>query len=286
MGDSLLTLAKSIYYELPVLRRKHSLACMMQFFNKSSIGENVTAPLVKLDHVGKSVAQKCTNPLRHDIFIAVQLATEKLFQQSCKTLDVDIIYLDMTERLPFYSKCSHWTRNTFWVWGLQFVCNKRLVPTALDLGVFAKGKNIIILSGAVNELDFRGPYYDISNLGLLFNLKEEQSKAVITKNCKDVLFHANARKGTGRSVISGKLLKKPAQLLSDSEEGDISEGCTGHSKEHNFDDNDKDDKYKPKEKKSKVEWLVYFIHCLTLTLHNDMLFVYCKAVLIVVLGIS
>ena len=92
-------------YELLVSRRKHSLACMMQFFNKSSIGENITAPLVKLDHVEKSVAQKFTNPLRHDI-LAVQLATdlEKLFQRSCKTLDVDIIYLDMTERLPFYLK--------------------------------------------------------------------------------------------------------------------------------------------------------------------------------------
>ena len=84
-------------------------------------------------------------------------------------------------------------------------------------------------------------------------MKEEQSKAAITKNCRGVLFHADARKGTERSVISGKLLKEPAELLSDKEEGDISEDCTGHSKEQNVDDNDEGDNYEPKEKKSKVE---------------------------------
>ena len=78
-------------------------------------------------------------------------------------------------------------------------------------------------------------------------------EAAITKNCRDVLFHADARKGTEKSVISGKLLKETAQLLSDKEEGDISEGCTGQSKEQNFDDNDEGDNYEPKEKKSKVE---------------------------------
>ena len=167
----------------------------------------------------------------------------------------------MTERLPFYLKFP--TVNAAIERGIHFEIvyssairdssqRKSLISTALDLVVFAKGKNIIISSGAVNELDFRGPY-DIINLGLLFNLKEGQSKEAITKNCRDVLFHSDARKSTERSVISGKLLKKPAQLLSDKEEGDISESCTGHSKEQNFDDNDEGDNYEPKEKKSKVE---------------------------------
>ena len=215
---------------------------------------------VQLDDQSQ-VHQLSSDPVQSHDILAVQPATEKLFQQACKTLDVDIISLDMTERLPFYLKFP--TVNAANERGIHFEIvyssairdssqRKNLISTALDLVVFAKGKNIIISSGAVNELDFRGPY-DIINLGLLFNLKEEQSKAAITKNCRDVLFHADARKGTERSVISGKLLKEPAELLSDKEEGDISEDCTGHSKEQNVDDNDEGDNYEPKEKKSKVE---------------------------------
>ncbi|KAM7451144.1 Ribonuclease P protein subunit p30 [Porites harrisoni] len=143
---------------------------------------------VQLDDQSQ-VHQLSSDPVQSHDILAVQPATEKLFHQACKTLDVDIISLDMTELLPFYLK----------------------FPT------------------------------------------EEQSKAAITKNCRDVLFHADARKGTERSVISGKLLKEPAELLSDKEEGDISEDCTGHSKEKNVDDNDEGDNYEPKEKKSKVE---------------------------------
>ena len=195
----------------------------------------------------------------HDI-LAVQPATEKLFQQACKTLEVDIISLDMTDRLPFYLKFP--TVNAAIERGIHFEIlyspalkdssqRKNLISTALDLVVFAKGKNIIISSGAENELDFRGPY-DIINLGLLFNFKEEQSKAAVTKNCRDVLFHVDARKGTERSVISGKVLTRPANQEEEIEEEDIGEGNNGDDKEASSDGGDEDNNYEPEEKKSKL----------------------------------
>jgi len=193
--------------------------------------------------------------------LAVQPATEKLFQQACKTLEIDIISLDMTDRLPFFLKFP--TVNAAIERGVHFEITyspalrdptqrKNLISTALDLVVFAKGKNIIVSSGAENELDFRGPY-DIINLGLLFNFKEEQSKAAVTKNCRAVLFRAEARKGTERSVISGKVLTK---LEAENEEDIASEGNNDDDhddeEEGSSDGSYEGDNYGPKEKKSKV----------------------------------
>ena len=194
--------------------------------------------------------------------LAVQPATEKLFQQACKTLEIDIISLDMKDRLPFYLKFS--TINAAIERGVHFEImyspalrdptqRKNLISTALDLVVFAKGKNIIVSSGAEDELDFRGPY-DIINLGLLFNFNEEQSKATITKNCRAVLYHTEARKGTERSVISGKAVTRPTIMETDSGE-DIATEDNDDIKEENGSSvgSDEEDDYEPQEKKSKVE---------------------------------
>lgn len=196
--------------------------------------------------------------------LAVQPATEKLFQQACKTLEIDIISLNMTERLPFYLKFP--TVNAAIERGVHFEITyspalrdptqrKTLIATALDLVVFAKGKHIIVSSAAENELDFRGPY-DIVNLGLLFNFNEEQSKAAVTKNCRAVLFHAEARKGTERSVISGKALARPVISETSVDEDFAS---AGNSDDDDDEEDwssvvsDEDNTYEPKEKKSKVE---------------------------------
>lgn len=42
----------------------------------------------------------------------------------------------------------------------------------IDMVVFIKGKNIIVFSGVDYELNFCG-FYDIVNLGFLFNFNEE-----------------------------------------------------------------------------------------------------------------
>lgn len=198
--------------------------------------------------------------------VAVQPTTEKLFQQACKSLDIDIISLDMTRRLPFYLKFP--TVHAAIERGVHFEImystalrstseRTQLMSIALDLVVFTKGKNIIMSSGAEHELDFRGPY-DLVNLGLLFNFKEEQSKAAITKNCRAVLFHSEARRGAERSVISGKLLPHHAN---EETEAITMETCSedeaskddDHQKEVTGDGDNGDDNYEPTKKKSKVE---------------------------------
>ena len=97
-------------------------------------------------------------------------------------------------------------------------------------------------------MDFRGPY-DIVNLGLLFNFKEEQSKAAISKSCRAVLFHAQARKGTERSVISGRRVDEHAKdiVVSTCSRGKTSKDVVTE------DSNNKDDNYEPKDKRAKAE---------------------------------
>ena len=193
--------------------------------------------------------------------LAVQPSTEKLYQQACKSLEIDIISLDMSRRLPFHLKFP--TVHAAVERGVHFEIiystafkgtNERtqLLAIALDMVVFTKGKNIIVSSGAEHELDFRGPY-DIVNLGLLFNFKEEQSKAAITKNCRAVLFHSQARKGTERSVISGRrLLVHANEQAKDSMEATCSRGKTSMD-DVNANGNNEDDDYEPKDKRAKAE---------------------------------
>lgn len=193
--------------------------------------------------------------------LAVQPSTEKLYQQACKSLEIDIISLDMSRRLPFYLKFP--TVHAAIERGVHFEIiysttfrgtNERtqLLAIAIDMVVFTKGKNIIVSSGADHELNFRGPY-DIVNLGLLFNFNEEQSKAAITKNCRAVLFHAQARKGTERSVISGRHLPPHA----DEQANDIVESACSRGKASKDvvtgDGNNEDDNYEPKDKRAKAE---------------------------------
>lgn len=197
--------------------------------------------------------------------LAVQPTTEKLYQQACKSLEIDIISLDMSRRLPFHLKFP--TVHAAVERGVHFEIiystafggtteRTQLLAIAMDMVVFTKGKNIIVSSGAEHELDFRGPY-DIVNLGLLFRFKEEQSKAAITKNCRAVLFHAQARKGTERSVISGRRLPPHVNEEAKDIEATCSRGKT--SKDDDFQNkvigngNNEGDDYEPKDKRAKVD---------------------------------
>ncbi|XP_030424942.1 ribonuclease P protein subunit p30 isoform X3 [Gopherus evgoodei] len=103
-----------------------------------------------------------TNIRLYDI-IAVFPETEKLFHVACTNLDVDLICVNVTEKLPFYFRRS------------------------------SVNMNIIISSAAERPLELRGPY-DVANLGLLFGLSESDAKAAISTNCRAVLLHGETRK--------------------------------------------------------------------------------------------
>lgn len=196
--------------------------------------------------------------LSHDVIqsydiLAIQPRNEKLFQQACQSLEIDVISLNMTERPSFYLKFP--TMNAAIERGVHFEISyspafrdpsrkKTLIALAINLVATAKGRNIVVSSGATNEMDFRGPY-DLINLGLLFNLTEKQSKAALTNNCRAVLFHKEARSDTAKSIISGK-------ALTDIDPGKDS-SSDGIGEDESGSDSDEDDDFEPVGKKAKQE---------------------------------
>ena len=153
--------------------------------------------------------------------LSVRPANEKQFFQCCSTLEIDIISLDMTIRTPFLVK--HTQVNQAIERGVHFEIvyspaikdatqRRHIFKNALQLVQVARGRNIIVSSEGEAEMDFRGPY-DIANLSLLFGLKENRAKDAISKNVRAVVFHANARRGPGRAVVSGRSIQSLKQSV-------------------------------------------------------------------------
>ncbi|KAM9232643.1 ribonuclease P protein subunit p30 isoform 3-T3 [Leptosomus discolor] len=110
--------------------------------------------------------------------IAVFPKTEKLFHIACTTLDVDLVCINVTEKLPFYF---------------------RRPPVNM---------NIVISSAAERPLELRGPY-DVANLGLLFGLSESEAKAAVSTNCRATMLHGETRKSACGVVYT---VKKPRKV--------------------------------------------------------------------------
>jgi RNase P/RNase MRP subunit p30 len=131
--------------------------------------------------------------------IAVQPTTEKLLQVACASLDIDIISLDMSNRLPFYFK--HTTIGQAIDRGILFeICyapgirdtssgRRYLISNAMDLVRVTEGKNILLSSGAIQAMELRGPY-DVINLASLFGLSEAQAKKAMTHTITTLLMRA------------------------------------------------------------------------------------------------
>ncbi|CAG8483261.1 5286_t:CDS:2 [Paraglomus brasilianum] len=128
---------------------------------------------VVIDDPGQNYGLTSTNSTisSYDL-VAVQPTNEKLFQMACGTFDVDIISLEMGNRLPFYFK--HTTVGLAIDRGIYFEISyapairdsgsrRQLISNAQNLVRITRGRNIIITSDAQRAMELRGPY-DIINL--------------------------------------------------------------------------------------------------------------------------
>uniref|UniRef100_A0A8C8ZVD5 Ribonuclease P protein subunit p30 n=1 Tax=Prolemur simus TaxID=1328070 RepID=A0A8C8ZVD5_PROSS len=136
--------------------------------------------------------------------VAVFPKTEKLFHVACTHLDVDLVCITVTEKLPFYFKRPPINVAIDRGLGFELVYSPAIkdstmrrytISNALNLMQVCKGKS----------LEIRGPY-DVANLGLLFGLSESDAKAAVSTNCRAALLHGETRK-TAFGIIS--TVKKP-----------------------------------------------------------------------------
>ncbi|XP_064923508.1 ribonuclease P protein subunit p30 isoform X1 [Columba livia] len=149
--------------------------------------------------------------------IAVFPKTEKLFHIACTTLDVDLVCINVTEKLPFYFRRP--PVNMAIDRGIFFellytpaikdsTMRRYTISNAISLMQICKGKNIVISSAAERPLELRGPY-DIANLGLLFGLSESEAKAAVSTNCRAAILHGETRKSACGVVYT---VKKPRKV--------------------------------------------------------------------------
>ncbi|CAN0173775.1 unnamed protein product [Bubo scandiacus] len=149
--------------------------------------------------------------------IAVFPKTEKLFHIACTTLDVDLVCINVTEKLPFYFRRP--PVNMAIDRGIYFellytpaikdsTMRRYTISNAISLMQICKGKNIVISSAAERPLELRGPY-DVANLGLLFGLSEGEAKAAVSTNCRATMLHGETRKSACGVVYT---VKKPRKV--------------------------------------------------------------------------
>ncbi|XP_065527963.1 ribonuclease P protein subunit p30 isoform X1 [Lathamus discolor] len=136
---------------------------------------------------------------------------------ACTTLDVDLVCINVTEKLPFYFRRP--PVNMAIDRGIYFellytpaikdsTLRRYTISNAISLMQICKGKNIVISSAAERPLELRGPY-DVANLGLLFGLSEGEAKAAVSTNCRATMLHGETRKSACGIVYT---VKKPCKV--------------------------------------------------------------------------
>ncbi|KAG4306497.1 hypothetical protein PORY_000485 [Pneumocystis oryctolagi] len=141
--------------------------------------------------------------------LAVRPTSEKTFNHACTSMDVDIISLDMSQRLPFYIKHSivgvAITRGIrleiCYASGISDAnCRKHLICNASALVRATRGKGIVISSEASNLMFCRSGY-DVINLSTFWGLSQEKGRSALGKEAKSVIIHGEARKNPTKGVI-------------------------------------------------------------------------------------
>jgi len=169
---------------------------------------------VHLDDASQVHTLNASNPaLRSYDLIAVRPSSERLFQHAVSQMDIDIISIDFSQKVPFYLKRPQLGQAI--ERGIQFeICyapavrdsasRKYLISNAMQLLHMTKCKNILIASEAARAMDLRGPY-DAINLGVLFGLKQSLAKQCIAAHAQSVLLHAETRR-TLKSAMKDEII--------------------------------------------------------------------------------
>eukprot|EP00884_Botryococcus_braunii_P015885 jgi/Botrbrau1/2980/Bobra.0026s0043.1 len=143
-------------------------------------------------------------PMTYDI-VAVQPASERVFQQACQSLEVDLITLDLTESRLFILRNAlvkaALKRGIFfeicYSGALLSDANRRtFFQNAASLCRETRGRGIVLSSGARDGFEMRDPH-TLVNIACLFGMKEQQAYDAITSNPHAVVQHGQQRRRQG-----------------------------------------------------------------------------------------
>ncbi|KAK9840602.1 hypothetical protein WJX81_003932 [Elliptochloris bilobata] len=132
-------------------------------------------------------------PAGYDI-VAVQPMSERVLQQACTALDVDVITFDLARRLPYRLRPAALAAavkrgvalELCYAPALRDEASRRtLFSNAAALVRATRGHGIILSSGARAAFELRGPY-DAVNLATLLGLRADQAQVAVSSRCADV----------------------------------------------------------------------------------------------------
>jgi ribonuclease P/MRP protein subunit RPP1 len=141
--------------------------------------------------------------------VAVRPLTEKGLQSACSALEVDIISLDVSKRLPFYLR--HRTVGAAIERGIKFEIaygssttsadgRRHVITNAAALVRATRSRGIIITSEARSPYCCRGPY-DVTNLATIWGLDHMRARDSIGRTSELVVKNGQLRQCSYKQVI-------------------------------------------------------------------------------------
>ncbi|KAH8973295.1 hypothetical protein BDL97_01G038400 [Sphagnum fallax] len=165
---------------------------------------------VVVEDTVQAAALNSANPvLRSYDIVAARPKNQKAFNQACTHLEVDLISVDFSQRLPFRLKApmvnAALKRGVFFEVSYGHAlfdprARRELFGQTQTLQAMTRGHGVVLSSGARQAMELRGPN-DVINMGTLFGLSVEFAKAAVSKNCESVVLHGVARKKTYKAAI-------------------------------------------------------------------------------------
>ncbi|XP_004487049.1 uncharacterized protein [Cicer arietinum] len=150
--------------------------------------------------------------------VAVKPLNQTAFDIACERMEVDIISIDFSAKLPFRLKQSMVKMATerdivFEVSYSGLIADvqlrRQLISSAKLLIEWTRGRDIIFSSAASSVNELRGPC-DVANLLLLFGLSKEKAKAAISNNCRLLLANALRKKRFYKEAVRVEVLSSDA----------------------------------------------------------------------------
>ncbi|EPY82010.1 Ribonuclease P protein subunit p30 isoform 2-like protein [Camelus ferus] len=179
-----------------------ALRCLVE--NAAHLGYSVVA----INHVVEFKEKK--QEIEKPVAVSELFTTLPIVQVACTHLDVDLVCITVTEKLPFYFKRPPINVAIDRGLGFELVYSPAIKDSTMRRYTIANALNLMQVCKG-KPLEIRGPY-DVANLGLLFGLSESDAKAAVSTNCRAALLHGETRK-TAFGIIS--TVKKPRSSEAD-----------------------------------------------------------------------
>ncbi|XP_062081937.1 protein GAMETOPHYTE DEFECTIVE 1 [Humulus lupulus] len=212
-----------------LLKLSPSLASSV-YFHRDLLGVPRASPFrqytrltVNADSPSQAQVLNSGNPIlkTYDL-VSVRPLNQTIFDQACERLEVDIIAIDFSEKLPFRLKLpmvkAAIQRGVFFeitysnlITDIQ--ARRQMITNAKLLVDWTRGKNLIISSAASSVFELRGPY-DVANLSFLLGLALEQAKAAVSKNCRALITKALRKKQFHKDAIKVEVISSGEQVES------------------------------------------------------------------------